>query len=66
MSPLTSSGSFNGTIELTVGLNSGSEARDATITIKSAINDVTVTVHQEPKEIPGGGDNPAPSYSRKR
>lgn len=62
----TPSGSFNGTISLVVGLNSGSEARDAIITIKSAINDVTVTVHQEPKAVPGGGDNPNPSYSRKR
>lgn len=62
----TPSGSFNGTVELSVGLNSGSDARDATITIKSVISDVTVTVHQEPKDIPGGGDNPNPSYSRKR
>ena len=62
----TPSGSFNGTIELTVGLNSGSEARDATITIKSKVSDVIVTVHQEPKAVPGGGDNPDPSYSRKR
>lgn len=62
----TTSGSFKGKIELSVGLNSGSDARDATITIKSVISDVTVTVHQEPKDIPGGGDNPDPSYSRKR
>lgn len=62
----TPSGSFNGKVELSVGQNSGSEARDATITIKSAISDVTVTVHQEPKAVPGGGDNPDPSYSRKR
>ena len=62
----TPSGSFNGTIELTVGLNSGTTSRDAIITIKSAISDVTVTVHQEPKAIPGGEDNPNPSYSRKR
>lgn len=62
----TSSGSFNGTVSLSVGLNSGSEARDATITIKSKVNDVIVTVHQEPKAVPGGGDNPDPSYSRKR
>lgn len=62
----TISGSLNGTVELTIGLNSDSEARDATITIKSAIKDVTVTVYQEPKAVPGGGDNPDPSYSRKR
>lgn len=62
----TTSGSFNGTVSLSVGLNSGSEAREATITIKSAISDVTVTIHQEPKAVPGGDDNPDPSYSRKR
>ncbi len=62
----TTSGSFNGTVSLSVGLNSGSEARKATITIKSAISDVTVTIHQEPKAVPGGDDNPDPSYSRKR
>lgn len=62
----TSQGSFNGTVELTVGMNSGTEARDAIITIKSVINDVMVTVHQEPKAIPGDDDNPNPSYSNKR
>lgn len=62
----TTSGSFNGKVELSVGQNSGSEVRDATITIKSKVSDVIVTVHQEPKAVPGGGDNPDPSYSRKR
>ena len=62
----TTSGSFNGTVSLFVELNSGTTARDATITIKSAISDVTVTVRQEPKAVPGGDDNPDPKYSRKR
>lgn len=62
----TPSGSFNGKVELSVGQNSSSEALDATITIKSKVSDVIVTVHQEPKAIPGGEDNPNPSYSRKR
>ena len=62
----TPSGSFNGKVELSVGQNSSSEALDATITIKSKVSDVIVTVHQEPKAVPGGGDNPDPSYSRKR
>lgn len=62
----TTSGSFNGTVSLSVELNSGSTARDAAITIKSAISDVTVTVRQEPKAVPGGDDNPDPKYSRKR
>lgn len=62
----TVSGSFNGTVSLSVELNSGTDARDATITIKSAISDVTVTVHQEPKDVPADDDNPNPKYSRKR
>lgn len=62
----TASGSFNGTVSLSVELNSGTDARDATITIKSVIGDVTVTVHQEPKDVPGDDDNPNPKYSRKR
>ena len=62
----TESGSFNGTVSLSVELNSGTDARNATISIKSAISDVTVTVLQEPKDVPGGDDNPNPKYSRKR
>ncbi|MCK8621049.1 BACON domain-containing protein [Prevotella sp. E13-27] len=61
----TTSGSFNRTVSLYVQLNACTDARDATITIKSAISDVTVTVHQEPKDVPGD-DNPNPKYTRKR
>ena len=62
----TSSGSFNGTVSLSVELNAGTTDRDATITIKSAISDVTVVVRQEPKAVPGGDDNPDPKYSSKK
>lgn len=62
----TASGSYNGTVSLSVELNSGTDARDATIMIKSVMSDVTVTVHQEPKDVPGDDDNPNPKYSRKR
>ena len=61
----TASGSYNGTVSLSVELNSGTDARDATIMIKSVMSDVTVTVHQEPKDVPGDDDNPDPKYSRK-
>ena len=62
---LTSEGSFDGTIQISVERNTSSEVRTATITIKSSINPVKVTINQDVLQIPGGEDNPNPHYSRK-
>ena len=62
---LTTEGSFDGTIQISVERNTTSEVRKATITIKSSIEPVKVTISQDVLQTPGGEDNPNPHYSRK-
>lgn len=62
---LTTEGSFDGTIQISVERNTSSEVRTATVTIKSSIEPVKVTISQDVLQTPGGEDNPNPHYSRK-
>lgn len=62
---LTTEGSFDGTIQISVERNTTSEVRKATITIRSSIEPVKVTISQDVLQTPGGEDNPNPHYSRK-
>ena len=62
---LTTEGSFDGTIQMSVERNTSSEVRTAIVTIKSSIEPVKVTIIQDVLQTPGGDDNPNPYYSRK-
>lgn len=62
---LTTEGSFDGTIQISVERNTSSEVRTATVTIKSSNEPVKVTITQDVLQTPGGDDNPNPHYSRK-
>lgn len=56
---------LNGTVTVSVTKNTGTEARDANIILKSALKDVSVIVHQDILQVPGIDDNPNPNYSNK-
>lgn len=58
--------SLNGTVTVNVTKNTGTSVRTAKITLKSNAGNVTVTVNQDPLQVPGGDDNPNPNYAKKR
>lgn len=63
--------SLNQTVTIVAEKNVTTEKRSATITISSnpassKVNSLTITLNQDPLDIPGGDDNPNPHYSRKR
>lgn len=57
---------FDGTVTVNVTKNTGTSARTANITLKSNAANVTVSVNQDPLQVPGGDDNPNPNYAKKR
>lgn len=59
------------TITVVAERNGTADKRSATLSISpnpsnSQVNTVTITLTQDALDIPGGGDNPNPHYSRKR
>ena len=57
---------LDGTVTVNVTKNTGTSARTANITLKSNAANVTVSVNQDPLQVPGGDDNPNPNYAKKR
>lgn len=58
--------SLSGVVTVNVTKNTGTSVRTAKITLKSNAGNVTITVNQDPLQVPGGDDNPNPNYAKKR
>lgn len=58
--------SLSGVVTVNVTKNTGTTTRTAKITLKSNAGNVTVTVNQDPLQVPGEDDNPNPNYAKKR
>ena len=62
----TTTGHYDGTINLVYEENNLDTPREAAIIIKSIISDVAIKLQQDTKATPGSEDNPNPYYSNKR
>lgn len=58
--------SLSGVVTVNVTKNTGTSVRTAKITLKSNAGNATITVNQDPLQVPGGDDNPNPNYAKKR